>query len=1275
MPAQPYSLGIGVQVDYQSIERAASTIEKQLLGAFRNVQRDASKYAGQIAENFAKLGGDRLATALGSAAAPAPTEQLAGMLPEAGIAGLLPGAKGPAQAEQLPMLPGKIGQGGIKNVDKMTDSAGNLTAMLGQLQTMTVEMVAGFSQMNAASQQSGAGLSDVASGMKNAQKRAETLDREIQKKPSDLSKLGQALLGAAKAVGVFADKMRQGFAFTKDAELLEVATIRMAVGLGEGWRKADELRDGIIDLGVATGQSIAGIMKMEAGLVNAGMTFTNFSTQTQPAVISLGRNFGLTGEQIAVTATTLGGFGQDLGDVLGDATTFQKGFKLPGVFEQLPGIVNFARDAFLSFSDRVVGSGADIVKATMNTAGTFAKAFGTTMADATKRAQQAMTKFAQSAQQDQDVFLGLGTEFSGLTMSLMQAGVPIGRAMDLVNSGTQDAVGSAQKYADVLAQMPNKFMKDRFMRQLQKELPQDIFAMVKDTNVLKKALTDKKAAADIEKTWGERGVGAFNDMSTTLQSATSELRELFNNVVQVGKAIGGQIGKMLGLDEMFKGATDTFKNFNKSILAFVKSERFTQWMETIKPYVVGVGKVLLPIGTLIGGIAGSIGSLWGGTKLAQKGLRLVEKPLANLSKMFPRLGKGIGLVTAPFKFLGKIVAKLAGKAFGVGLLVDGFMALKTAVMDMGEVLGDPNATGMEKFEALTRGVLKGVGTFVDGLLLGIPNWLLSKFFPDMEKSFDKGISGIFDTISGWFGDGPGGIFDAVGGWVLSLGDYLASHLPDLAAFTKSFGKALGQVLAFMAKTSVKGLKFLFIDLPIKIVKTEIGLLVSAFKAVFGKTADAGVEAVQEKFTVDRILHTLGSWLSPITDFMVGLGEGIAGSFGTSLEAIGTRFKLVSERIKVVTGSAADFFYDEFMNAWSGLRAGARLAFGAVDKGLIELVSIGKIVAASLSGAWHLAWGAMEVGAMTVLGGVAKALSEFAEKSIDKLRGVMSPLAGLVPGVDALVKKLDAAKVTIAGVGGGFDDLIIKAKTDLNNTLIGSSDKIKAIEAERDAKKKEIDEITELTRKQAKAEIEAREERSAKNTKDHQNRIDQLTRQLALQDKLTGEQQQRSTDARRFEKEARKAEDSAIEAFTKSEKAKRMIGAVGIDAASKYITDRMEKSISSITAEVKAGTLSVEDATKRLDSERKSALIAGGKAGEDAYKKTTNVGAGATAARAGSGPTSGGMSDDAVKQLMENINRGGGRGGNRVTVTLSGGDAVSRALVSKSQVDAKNAGTE
>lgn len=1226
MPAQPYSLGIGVQVDYQSIERAASAIERQLLNAFRGVSRDASKYAGQITESFGGKGGG---------GAPASDK----------LAGALGGAVGPAE---LPMLPGAIGPEAPKSIDKMATAIG-----------------------------------DLAKETKPAVKELAKLDEEVREKPKDAKKAVAGFGDFAKAIGHvanvvsdFANKMRQGFAFTKDAELLEVATIRMAVGLGEGWKRADQLRDSIVDLGTATGQNVHEITKMDAALVNAGMTFTNFSTDTQKAIISLGHNYGLTGEQIATTATTLDTFGQDLGNVLGDAVRFQKGFKLPGVFEQLPGIVNFARDSFLSFSDKIVGSGADIVKTAMHTSGVFAKAFGTTMADATKRAEQAMSRFAESAQQDQDVFLGLGTEFSGLTMSLMQAGVPIQRAMDLTKEGFTDTVEAAKHYREVLDKMPNRFMKDRFMRQLQKELPRDVFALVKDTKLLQKTLADRGKAADIEKTWNQAGVGVFNDMTTTLQSATAELREMFNNVVEVGKAIGGQIGKMLGLDEMFKGATDTFKDFNKSILAFVKSERFTKWMETIKPYVVSIGKVLLPIGTLIGGIGGAIGSLWSGTKVVTKGFTLAEKPIAFLAKMFPRLGKGVNFLLTPLKVLGKFAGKLVSKAFGIGLLIDGFNAFKTAILDMGEVLGDPNATGMEKFEAIARGLIKGVGKFIDGALLGIPSWLLSKFFPDMEKSFDRGIAGIFDTLGEWFGDGPGGIFDTVGGWVSRLGDYLASHIPDLAAFTKSFGKALGQVLAFMAKTSVKGLKFIFIDLPIKIMKAEVGLIVSAVKSLFSKSADAGADAVKESFTLDKFLKTLGTRLSPITDFMVGLGEGIAGSFGTSLKAVGLRFKILWETVKYGAESAGDWIYDAFANNWDRMQNGMSKFGGLLKKFFtVSIPSTAEQAMVLVIGSWNSGFAAMKVVAYEMIAGVAKAFSDLATTAIDKLKSVADALPDMTPGIKDLRAKLDSAKATVGGLASSFTDMTTQAKADLANSLVGTAQKIKAIEDKATAEKAAIDEVTNAVSKQLAAEIAAREAVSAKNREAHREKLVQLNSEFAQETRNVEQQQQRATDARRFAKEARKFEEGTIEQFTKSGKAQKMWGAEGVDAASKVITDRTEKLVASLTEDVKKGSISVEEARKRLDDDRFRTLKAGEVAGQEAYKKTTGVAAGATAARAGGGPAPGGMSDEAVKQLMENINRGGGRGSNRVTVTLNGGDAVSRALVSKSQVDAKNAGTE
>lgn len=1159
MPAEPYSLGIGVEVDQKQMTDVLGQLNTAL-GAFGT---GVSKLNDMLVSSFtgAQASADQLANSLSGSL----------VLPAGGGMGGVPG-------DLIDQIIGDSPED-MGRIDAFKKSLDPLAPILDGLSTLTLALSGNMQKLNTTTDDMSLSLNTLVGmggkeGVPVATEALTDLDAEIKEKPKDIGKLGKALgvlsggfgylvkgvgfgisalsglahvakfvvtsalelvsfaVGkvvdglhfAWEGVEAFAEGMRKGFEFTKQAEELEKATIHMAVGMGGGWKEADKLRDSILNLGIVSAESLTDITKLTGGLGNAGMTLTDFSSETQNALIDLSTMFHVSGESIAMTSKTLGSFGMDLGNTLGDAVAFQKGFKLPGVFEQLPAIVNFARDTFLSFSQSVVGSGADIVKATMHTAGVFAKAFGTTMADAVKRAEETIGRFAGAAQQDQDVFLGLSSSFSDLTMTLMQSGVPIQKSMDLVKLGTTDAVAAAEKYAEVLDRMPEGFMKKRFMSQLQKQLPKDVLALVKDSNLLKKTLTDRKLAQAFEKTIAGQGVGAFNEMTDTIQSATMEVRTLVNNLYDLAKATFGQIGKMLGFDEVLAGARDTLQGFNRRLKDFIGSDQFKKFMDKIKPVAVAVGKVLFGLGD-----------------------------------------------------------SLMRVAHGVEILFNEWSA--------GGASLDPE----EMFGRLTKW-FKGNG--------------LEKTLLPMTRK---------------------------------LQDFLLQHMPDMQKWAYEFGRLLGVGIGKIAKTVVNVFTDLFSD--------------SGKKGIQGAS---GTWEEELSGTISGALKVVGGVIR------TGLGAAateIYNQFDTTFTRLAIGWEEVKHDTSVVWHTVADAVQDTFNAIGVFVNdlviVPIRKKWVNFTSGLEESVAvIGGVFKGSLSG--------IKIAFFDNIKKMSDKFFDFIKGQLEGIQKVVSAINDWTGGLDGVVSKVGDAVNAVDGLKRSIDKGI-DAKIESYDDAVAKE--VKGIIKGRDTKLAAIDTENKAIANQANREQMEKAAAAEAEDKRHQKVMGQLAQQLGMQATARAQMETQERDARRFAKDALTDFETTVKGF--NEVQARYNNPALTDAQNKAVRSSMEKTIAGLAQDVQTGKIDFRAAMEKLHGEEDAAYDAILSAGPVAAA-TPAVDPATVAARAGgaaAAPVQQGVNAAAMQQLLTNF-RQEVKVAN--TVTLKGGDRVSRELVRGAQAENMNA---
>ena len=1054
---------------------------------------------------------------------------------------------------------------------------------------------------------------------------------------------------AFSSIEGFVDFFRSGSDWTKPAEELESATQKMAATMGNGRVEAAGLRQDIYSLAETTGYSLEQTTELSRGLADTGQTLGSFSFQTQTALVTLSSQFGVSGEEASKMATSMGGLGGDINSLLGDATGFTKGFHLPGLFQELPGLVEGARHATLTFSSSVVGTGNDVVAATMNMGGAFAKAFGTTIAEGLGRAQEALTKVRGAAQQDADVFLGLGDQFSGLTMAIMQTGKGIHGAMDIVRGAGKGDLGALEELATIKDRMPEGVMKDRFMRQLQKELPEDMLALVTDVDKLHKVMADKKAAEDFKKSMAGKGVKSFNDLGKSVLDTTAGFRAMFNNSLELVQSVLMTSGVTDILRDTLESAKETFQGFAGQIRDFTNSEGFKEKVAEWKPVIVGTLKALLSVGTVISTVGGAAITLGGSIFGLTSGFTSAGKILSRFGSMVPGVGGALEGVGGIMGKVGGFFGKVFGKLGPIGMAIASFEGVKTAVMDMGAVLGNPNATGMEKFEALVRGSLKGIGKFFDTVLLGIPSKIANFFFPDLESNFDGGISDLFKTIKGYFsGPGLSNLLSTVGGWVNQLGDYMIENMPSFTAAAKSFGLALGGAIGGISKMLFDGV--------ISAVKTSAELVTDLFMTNFNEIG-SGIEDSSVAESVLGVLDTVGESL---ISFFKGTVNGVLGAFGTNIEQMSTRFQIVWEEISYLGVEAWKYLSNGYMTNFSDPLSLGLLDIGSdLEEFWVGVKFGGKMALEWLDSAATQMFSNLKIGALALAESIAGAFADMAKANIASFKSLIDILPDSTPGLASMKEGIEKAKSGIDSLTEGFSAATNQAIVEGKVAKTLSQGRMAVLEGEKAVALSAIDAQRTADQTAMAERAKLRETDSAQRKKDHEDKIGQLGAQLNAQEAAFNTEQELGMEATRFREGSRSQMEQALQTIG-ADAAKMGASDESTRAATSAMRDFMSEQVTTISDQVAKGAITAEDAAKRLQD----AAAQGLKGAEDKLqkKKASDVADEA----GGPGQTAHGLNKEAVAQMMANARQQMASDrkraqAQRVDVNLKGDGELTRGL--------------
>jgi len=980
---------------------------------------------------------------------------------------------------------------------------------------------------------------------------------------SGFAMLGQRLsgLGAAVDSTVSSFESLQWLGSTMQETFLgfEDSTQKLAMGFGGTSEDAHELRSAMLDLGLDTQYSLGEISKLTGELAEAGVDLRDVAKEDQAAFISLNSTFGVSGQDIAAMSSTMRSFGGSMKQTLDEATAFQRDFGIPGVFAELPGIISGAQTAVIQFGEAVKTSLPDIERNVMRTAGIFAKAYGKTMRDAVQSAQQDFNRFAQGSRQHEDVFLGLADSFDPIQISLMKVGRTLEESSRLLQLGQKDSMAYAEEMRGVYLSLgEGSFQARLFRREMEQSgMSEAMMGLIFTEN----KLTEARAAATAAKEEAARadrvGIKSFDDLTKGMLSTVDETRKMWLNVKELGKAFLTQTGLTDVLREAFAGAKDTITGLAKTVKGFVDSEKMREWGKTLTPILSTVGKWFLILGTAAGGALGAVGSMvsaMGSLRGAKAGL----KALGSAAERLPMIGKAFGPIT---KGIGGITKLFSRALPGIGTVVAAFSGITTAVSDMGEVLSSPHATGLQRFQAIFRGVLKGVGSAFNSLLLGIPGWVADQFFPDLEEKFNQGIADLFDFDYGRWGLEK----------LLGLKQLLVDNLPDWKEVASDWGKGIGGAIGGIAKTIV--------DFMVWGLKNQLSMIQGTIKWLFSGGMSGASAGIEDSTSVigDALWSVLDSATRIAKEALVGLAEGFVGAFGTSLKTLGFEWQLIWSHMQefahvtflefesyvgsllvtpIKTGlSHAQFAFESL---WVGIKFGAKAAWAGLNDGLDDALS----------------------GIKIALLGIPKVALEM----VSKIAGALN----LLPTVD----------IDTSGLKEMEDEFKAQIQTE------------KDLMANRESGVAKVGHEAVLAIAALKKEDEIRIAGYESDDRRQERRIAAAKEQYAIEQAgITAEMlghEQNQVEANQFRDQSVSAIDQALIGLAKGAKGEEFDKGQSA-AAEKALRGHMDASLRTLVKRIGAGEIEMDEATKELEAAKSAALQKALKAGRETQRKAGDVG--------------------------------------------------------------------
>jgi len=732
--------------------------------------------------------------------------------------------------------------------------------------------------------------------------------KEVSDSSSGLGKILRKLdSGLGDIVDGFADLVGLvGGAVPLGLSKIEHESVRLNASLGQSRDQSMEFARSVTEIAESTGLSTDSILKLQTNLAKAGLRFdetTEAGRRQIETYAHLQETYKLGAEETQRLAGAMHAMGNSVEDLAGVGRRFEKEFQVPGIIATLPEAADAAMDAQAQFGSLVGRSSRDIMVNIQRMTGVYARALGTTAANAADKARQTFMHFQGEIEHFEDLFLGLEDDVSPMQRAFLETGMSFASMEDMIRMGAEAPMEFAQSVLAIRDQMDPQ-MGQRFFRQILRASDETTRKILTQQEILRHGTEQEKK--DLEELMkkeedAQKQQEAFNNMISEMRRNAVDAFDIFNNLlgvfreevkldfadaIQQGlthliKLIPKGIQLWRDFSGFVRGTSDVFEGYGPVLSSvagalrglFTNAEDGSNQFNEITGNAVAFGVGLSTVAGAAGVLVKVVKPLWKILKGGGKILKSIGKHLLSVGREAAAAGRGAGAMRGSMKALGVVVKRIA---VPLGIAIAAFDNVKEAVLGVADIISDPNKTGFEKFEDIVGEVLGAVwGTF-DDFFLGLPG------------KFVEGFNNVGRSIS----------TEGAEDFGKAVGDLLGNGLATMVSwFSES-------VIPWFRNTLVPGIQDTLSAMGTGEFWKDLGLkLLSGFAAIG-----------------DQILA-----------FFSGLGEGFVNAFSVPLEGLKPTVEIIWLKLQKALTIGILGWVDTFMNQISTIKLASTNAFAYIEK--------------------------------------------------------------------------------------------------------------------------------------------------------------------------------------------------------------------------------------------------------------------------------------------------------------------------------------------------------
>jgi len=421
----------------------------------------------------------------------------------------------------------------------------------------------------------------------------------------------KGVMDTAKAAKSTLDALGAGLKSPLDMAMKwEQAQRNLAGTTGMTTAEFEKFRGGAQELVARTGLGNQAILEMGIELKNAGFALDEFGTGANN-VSQIGADLAAaykmsTGQvtEFIVASRGLGVGGAGLRDVLDAGAALEKEFKVTGLIQEVPGLLDQVRQQAIQLGSGFGAAGKNVVKFSLSMAAAISKKLNVSMAEAAKMAGEALGGFVSLQDQFERAQTGMGDWSEGMDQAveaLVRGGMSSEDAVKSLSTMGTDA-GAQRKVMEALAAGYDKAGgASTILGMRQRQLAQEILGQgaaaaiasgeteefLKGLDKGMDAAADSAGAANAAVTemfkGGEQQRGVFDantELNKTLLISQDAIRDMangFGNLNGVLDGAGQSLAKVqasmaesLELTKQMKGldpGSDKYKDLAKQLAA------------------------------------------------------------------------------------------------------------------------------------------------------------------------------------------------------------------------------------------------------------------------------------------------------------------------------------------------------------------------------------------------------------------------------------------------------------------------------------------------------------------------------------------------------------------------------------------------------------------------------------------------------------------------------------------------------------------------------------